>query len=104
MQVPTPLTPNRRRFLAIKWLLSAARDKPGPRNAKMDEKLCQEILSAYNDEVKYNTLLQRNAVLLFFVLFFRVPSFKENVTFTNLLKVTEHLQTFDGGDTMVISV
>ena len=74
----------------------------------MDEKLCQEILSAYNDEVKYNTLLQRNAVLLFFVLFFvlffRVPSFKENVTFTNLLKVTEHLQTFDGGDTMVISV
>ena len=50
-QVPTPLTPNRRRFLAIKWLIGAAREKPGPRNAKMYEKLCQEILSAYNNEV-----------------------------------------------------
>ncbi|CAB3982039.1 28S ribosomal S7, mitochondrial [Paramuricea clavata] len=49
-QVPTPLTANRRRFLAIKWLIGTARDKPGPRNAKMYEKLCQEILNAYNNE------------------------------------------------------
>ncbi|XP_028395586.1 28S ribosomal protein S7, mitochondrial-like [Dendronephthya gigantea] len=59
-QVPTPLTPNRRRFLAIKWLLGAARDKPGPRHAKMYEKLCQEILDAFNDQ---GTVVQRKREL-----------------------------------------
>ncbi|XP_046863696.1 LOW QUALITY PROTEIN: 28S ribosomal protein S7, mitochondrial-like [Xenia sp. Carnegie-2017] len=49
-QVPTPLTPSRQRFLAMKWLIAAARDKPASRNAKMYEKLCQELLNAYNNE------------------------------------------------------
>lgn len=49
-QVPSPLTPNRRRFMATKWLIGTARDKPGHRYERMYEKLCQEILNAYNDE------------------------------------------------------
>lgn len=49
-QVPTPLKPNRRRFLAIKWLITAAREEKSNRNARMYKKLAKELLDAYNNE------------------------------------------------------
>ncbi len=51
-QVPTPLPESRRRFLAIKWLITAARDQSGPRDAKMYNKLDKELIDAYNNEVR----------------------------------------------------
>ena len=51
-QVPTPLPPNRRRFLAIKWLITAAREQQKTnKNARMYKKLAKELLEAYNNEV-----------------------------------------------------
>ncbi|XP_074638792.1 small ribosomal subunit protein uS7-like [Acropora palmata] len=50
-QVPTPLPPNRRRFLAIKWLITAAREQQKTnKNARMYKKLAKELLDAYNNE------------------------------------------------------
>ena len=51
-QVPIPLPPQRRRFLAIKWLITAAREQQKTnKNARMYKKLAKELLSAYNNEV-----------------------------------------------------
>ncbi|XP_001624753.2 30S ribosomal protein S7 isoform X1 [Nematostella vectensis] len=49
-QVPSPLNPIRRRFFAIKWIIDAARDQSGPKNARMHKKLAKELLDAYNNE------------------------------------------------------
>jgi len=55
LQVPYPLPDNRRRFLAIKWLLTTARSRPG--NAvPMSDKLSKEILDAYKKE---GTVIQK---------------------------------------------
>ena len=48
MQVPVGLHPNRQQFLAIKWLIVAARERSGH---GMAEKLALELLDAYNNEV-----------------------------------------------------
>ncbi|XP_072530611.1 small ribosomal subunit protein uS7m [Salminus brasiliensis] len=45
-QVPVPLTDNRRRFLAMKWIITECRDKKH-RRTHMYEKLSQELLSAF---------------------------------------------------------
>ncbi|XP_078347925.1 small ribosomal subunit protein uS7-like isoform X2 [Oculina patagonica] len=51
-QVPMPLTPQRRRFLAMKWLITAARDqqKKINKNARMYKKLSKELMDAYNNQ------------------------------------------------------
>lgn len=49
LQVPYPLPDNRRRFLAIKWLLTTARSRPG-NTVPMSTKLSKEILEAYKNE------------------------------------------------------
>lgn len=51
-QVPTPLTPQRRRFLAMKWLITAAREqqKNKNKNARMYKKLAKELIDAFNNE------------------------------------------------------
>ena len=49
LQVPYPLPDNRRRFLAIKWLLTTARERPG-NTVPMSIKLSKEILDAYKNE------------------------------------------------------
>lgn len=62
--VPTPLPDSRRRFLAIKWLITAARDQSGPRDARMYNKLAKELLDAYNNEgavIKKKTELHKVA-------------------------------------------
>jgi small subunit ribosomal protein S7 len=46
-QVPTEVRPERRTALAIKWLLTYARDKKGK---SMAEKLAAEIMAAANNE------------------------------------------------------
>lgn len=48
-----PLAPQRRRFLAMKWLITASRDqqKNKNKNARMYKKLSKELIDAYNDEV-----------------------------------------------------
>ena len=47
-----PLEDNRRRFLSLKWLIMAARERPGPRRTqKMPERLAAELLDAYNNQV-----------------------------------------------------
>lgn len=53
-QVPTPLAPQRRRFLAMKWLITAAREqqKHINKNARMYQKLSKELMDAYNNEVR----------------------------------------------------
>ncbi|XP_023647822.1 small ribosomal subunit protein uS7m [Paramormyrops kingsleyae] len=48
-QVPTPLTDNRRRFLAMKWLITECRENKH-RRTLMDEKLAQELLTAFSNE------------------------------------------------------
>ena len=54
LQVPTPLSPQRRRFLAMKWLITAAREqqKNKNKNARMYKKLAKELIDAYNSEVR----------------------------------------------------
>ncbi len=46
-QVPIEVRPERRTALAIKWILTYARDKKGK---KMSEKLADELLAASNNE------------------------------------------------------
>lgn len=46
-QVPTEVRPERRKALAIKWILTYARDKAGK---SMAEKLAGELMSAANNE------------------------------------------------------
>ncbi|XP_051245005.1 28S ribosomal protein S7, mitochondrial [Dicentrarchus labrax] len=48
-QVPIPLTENRRRFLAMKWMLTECRENKH-RRTHMYEKLSQELLAAYMKE------------------------------------------------------
>ncbi|XP_073246800.1 small ribosomal subunit protein uS7-like isoform X2 [Porites lutea] len=64
-QVPIPLPPQRRRFLAIKWLITAAREQQKTnKNARMYKKLAKELLNAYNNEgtvIKKKRELHRRA-------------------------------------------
>jgi small subunit ribosomal protein S7 len=46
-QVPTEVRPERRKALAIKWILSYSREKSG---RSMSEKLAAELISAANNE------------------------------------------------------
>jgi len=46
-QVPVALSENRRSFLAMKWLITAAREKKGEPNERMYQKLAAEMLDAY---------------------------------------------------------
>ncbi|XP_063327801.1 small ribosomal subunit protein uS7m [Pelmatolapia mariae] len=48
-QVPIPLTDNRRRFLAMKWMITECRDNKH-RRTHMYEKLSQELLAAFGKE------------------------------------------------------
>lgn len=48
-QVPIPLTDNRRRFMAMKWMITECRDNKH-RRTLMYEKLSQEIMAAYVKE------------------------------------------------------
>ncbi|AWP18831.1 Mitochondrial 28S ribosomal protein [Scophthalmus maximus] len=48
-QVPVPLSDNRRRFLAMKWMITECRDNKH-RRMHMYEKLSQELLAAYIKE------------------------------------------------------
>ncbi|XP_038634133.1 28S ribosomal protein S7, mitochondrial [Scyliorhinus canicula] len=48
-QVPTPLTDNRRRFLAMKWFITECSENRH-RRTHMYEKLSQELLAAFNNE------------------------------------------------------
>ncbi|KAG9279211.1 28S ribosomal protein S7, mitochondrial [Astyanax mexicanus] len=48
-QVPIPLTEKRRRFLAMKWIITECRDNKH-RRTHMYEKLSQELLSAFANE------------------------------------------------------
>ncbi|KAK6312250.1 hypothetical protein J4Q44_G00179140 [Coregonus suidteri] len=48
-QVPIPLTGNRRRFLAMKWMITECRDNKH-RRTLMYEKLSQELLAAFSKE------------------------------------------------------
>ncbi|XP_069785465.1 small ribosomal subunit protein uS7m [Narcine bancroftii] len=48
-QVPTPLKDNRRRFLAMKWLIIECRENRH-RRTHMHEKLSQELLAAFSNE------------------------------------------------------
>ncbi|XP_041941458.1 28S ribosomal protein S7, mitochondrial [Alosa alosa] len=48
-QVPIPLTDNRRRFLAMKWMITECRDHRH-RRTHMYEKLSQEMLAAFSNE------------------------------------------------------
>nr|XP_020472080.1 28S ribosomal protein S7, mitochondrial [Monopterus albus] len=48
-QVPVPLTDNRRRFFAMKWMIMECRDNRQPQT-HMPERLSQELLAAFNNE------------------------------------------------------
>ena len=59
-QVPSAINQRRRRFLAIKWLIKAAREQQKG-NARMYKKLAKELMDAYNKEVGsrfYGSVLQ----------------------------------------------
>lgn len=47
--MPIPLTDNRRRFLAMKWIITECRDNKH-RRTHMYEKLSQELLVAFGKE------------------------------------------------------
>ena len=60
-QVPVPVQGDRKRFLAMKWLINAARTKKG---RSMAQRLGQELVSAYNNEgdaIKKKTQVERMA-------------------------------------------
>lgn len=48
-QVPVPLKDNRKRFLAMKWLITECRENKN-RRTLMPEKLSQELLQAFKNE------------------------------------------------------
>ncbi|KAM9296930.1 small ribosomal subunit protein uS7m [Gastrophryne carolinensis] len=48
-QVPTPLTENRQRFMAMKWMITACREKKVNRT-RMFEKLADIIIESFNEE------------------------------------------------------
>lgn len=48
IQVPVPLTDRRRRFLAMKWMITECRDNK-PRRTLMPEKLSDELLEAFHN-------------------------------------------------------
>ncbi|NXF77851.1 RT07 protein, partial [Sclerurus mexicanus] len=48
-QVPVPLKDNRKRFLAMKWMITECRENKH-RRTLMPEKLSQELLLAFNNE------------------------------------------------------
>ncbi|XP_003217261.2 small ribosomal subunit protein uS7m [Anolis carolinensis] len=48
-QVPTPLTDSRRRFLAMKWMITECRENKH-RRTLMPEKLSNELLEAFNNQ------------------------------------------------------
>ncbi|KAG7459304.1 hypothetical protein MATL_G00209220 [Megalops atlanticus] len=48
-QVPTPLTDSRKRYLAMKWMITECRDNKH-RRTHMYEKLSQELLAAFANE------------------------------------------------------
>ncbi|XP_004693550.1 PREDICTED: 28S ribosomal protein S7, mitochondrial [Condylura cristata] len=48
-QVPVPLADRRRRFLAMKWMISECREKK-PRRMLMPEKLSQELIEAFHNQ------------------------------------------------------
>lgn len=47
-QVPIPVTPKMSRFMAMKWLVAAGRDKEG--EISFVDQLSRELLDAYNNE------------------------------------------------------
>lgn len=47
-QVPIPITANKSRFMAMKWLIMAGRDKDGP--IKFPEQMAKELLDAFHKE------------------------------------------------------
>lgn len=49
LQVPVPLTDNRRRFMAMKWMITECRTNKQGRTL-MYEKLSQELLAAFTNE------------------------------------------------------
>jgi len=60
-QVPVPVQGERKRFLAMKWLIEGARTKKGKSMAK---KLSEELIAAYNNEgeaIKKKTNVERMA-------------------------------------------
>lgn len=61
VQVPVGLHPNRQQFLAIKWLIHAARERGG---RGMANKLAAELLDAYNNEVCLNEVVRYAIVKL----------------------------------------
>lgn len=48
VQVPVPLTDRRRRFLAMKWMITECRENK-PRRTLMPEKLSDELLEAFHN-------------------------------------------------------
>ncbi|KAF6095540.1 mitochondrial ribosomal protein S7 [Phyllostomus discolor] len=48
-QVPVPLSDRRRRFMAMKWMITECREKK-PRRMLMPEKLSQELLEAFHNQ------------------------------------------------------
>lgn len=48
-QVPVPLADRRRRFLAMKWMITECREKK-PRRTLMPEKLSHELLEAFHNQ------------------------------------------------------
>lgn len=64
-KVPTPITDNRRRYLAMKWMITECRENKH-RRTHMYEKLAQELLSAFKNEgnvIKKKDDLHRTAEL-----------------------------------------
>ncbi|CAN8029352.1 hypothetical protein HPB47_011361 [Ixodes persulcatus] len=47
-QVPIPMTPNRARFLSMKWMLDAANDKD--QRVPFEDQLAKEIMDAFNNQ------------------------------------------------------
>ncbi|HPT65749.1 MAG TPA: 30S ribosomal protein S7 [Candidatus Woesebacteria bacterium] len=49
-QVPTPVRGNRQNSLALRWLITAARDKANKQYHSFAQKLAAELMSALNNE------------------------------------------------------
>lgn len=111
-QVPYPLPPKRRQFLASRWIIHAARDRSGH---SMPQKLATELLEAYNNQVQVLPLKTRTQMCIQMKMFhvcvisfslilyvhaicrqLRVLLSKRSKTFIDWLKLIEPLHTLDG--------
>lgn len=94
-QCPMPMSERESEFRSIKFILTSANDKD--RNVRFYDSLSNELLDAYQFQVKKNSNFYSNMQKSFIlILIKREKVSKRRLTYTNWLKLIEHMLITDG--------